>query len=109
MKDYCLFLELPVLDYDSRLNSPQSIRAGTSLILDVNFTAVPNATVQWFFNDGQVSSRAAVTSDISHTNFAIKGAGKDDAGVYKVKVTNKAGSKSASFTVGIKGRLHNIY
>jgi len=102
-----VFLELPVLDYDSRLKSPQSIRAGTSFIIDVNFTAVPNATVEWFFNDLPLttSARVAKTADVSHTNLTIKPMTPNDAGIYKVKVTNKAGSQTAAFTVGVKGRI----
>ena len=93
-----------MLDYDARLNSPQSLRAGTSLIIDVNFTATPSATVAWYFNDAPLApTRATVSGDISHTNLHVKAVGKDDAGVYKVKVTNKAGSTSATFTVGVKG------
>jgi hypothetical protein len=97
--------ELPVLDYDSRLNNLLGCRSGASLMIDVNFTAFPDPTVEWFFNGAPLSTggRTGIQTDAWHTGLNLHGITPTDAGLYKVKVTNKAGSKTATFTVGVKG------
>ena len=97
--------ELPVLDYDRRLDNLASCRSGATLSIDVNYTAFPDPKIEWSFNGLPLtdSSRISVQTDSWHTGVNIRSLTPQDAGVYKVKVSNKAGSKTASFTVGVRG------
>ena len=100
--------ELPMLDYDERLNNALSCRSGTTVNIDVNFTAHPDPTVEWFFNGAPLTStgvQASVRQDAWHTGLTVKNIKPNEAGLYKVKVSNKAGSKTATFTVEVKGTL----
>ena len=103
--------ELPELDYDHRYKEPQTIRAGRSLILDVSYTGVPAPKAEWYFNEQPVmrSAKTDVSSSDSHTTFSLKDISRDDAGTYKVKVTNKAGSKTSSFEVRVIGEFTSAF
>jgi len=98
--------ELPVLEYDERYNQVQSCRSGTSLTIDVNFTAHPDPSVEWFFNGTPLTSsgvQATASTDAWHSGLTLKNIRPNEAGLYKIKVANKAGSKTATFTVEVKG------
>jgi len=103
---FAIIPELPVLDYDQRLINLLGCRSGTNLSLDVNYSAHPDPTVEWFFNGAPMSGtgRVAIQTDAWHTSLNVRGLTPADEGVYKIKVTNKAGSKTATFTVGVKGQ-----
>jgi len=101
-----LLAELPVLEYDQRFNNVLSCRSGTSVNIDVNFTGYPDPTAEWFFNGTPLASsgvQATVQTDAWHTGLNVKNLRPNEAGLYKVKVSNKAGSKTATFTVEVKG------
>jgi hypothetical protein len=95
-----------VLEYDDRLNNLLGCRSGAGLSIDVNFTAHPEPTVEWFYNGAPLSGsgRVAIQTDSWHTSVNVRNLTPADAGLYKVKVANKAGSKTATFTVGVKGQ-----
>ena len=98
--------ELPVLEYDERFNNVLSCRSGCSVNIDVNFTAHPDPTVEWFFNGTPLSSsdvQASAYTDAWHTALNVKNIRPNEAGLYKVKVSNKAGSKTATFAIEVKG------
>ena len=98
--------ELPVLEYDERLNGVLSCRSGTTLNIDVNFSGYPDPAAEWFFNGTPLSSsgvQAGVQTDAWHTGLALRNVRPTEAGLYKVKVANKAGAKTATFTVEVKG------
>ena len=46
-----------------------------------------------------------ITEDDTHSTLRIKNTTLDNAGSYRVKATNKAGSDAASFEVFVKGEL----
>ena len=47
--------------------------------------------------------QASVHTDAWHTGLNVKNLRTNEAGLYKVKVSNKAGSKTATFTIEVKG------
>jgi len=99
-----------VLEYDERFNDVVSCRSGTSVNIDVNFSGHPDPTAEWFFNGTPLSSsqvQAAVQTDAWHTGLHVKNLRPNEAGLYKVKVSNKAGAKTATFTVEVKGLCPN--
>ena len=103
--------ELPVLDYDQRFDNVISARSGTSVNIDVGFTAHPDPTVEWFFNGTPLSAsgvQASVRTDPWHTGLSVTNVRPNEAGLYKVKVSNKAGSKTATFTIEVKG-MNELY
>ena len=102
--------ELPVLDYDKRFDDVISCRSGTGVNIDVGFTGHPDPTVDWFFSGAPLTSsgiQASVRTDPWHTGLTISNIKPNEAGLYKVKVTNKAGSKTATFTIEVKGMNSN--
>lgn len=95
-----------MLEYDERFNQVQSCRSGTSVIIDINFTGHPDPSVEWFFNGTPLTAsgvQASAQTDASHTGLTVKNIRPNEAGLYKVKVSNKAGSKTATFTIEVKG------
>ena len=99
-------LEHPKLEYDNRLKSVQNIRAGTSMILNIDFDAVPQPSVEWFLNNSSLSSsnRVNIEYSDSHTTLTVKNCNRDDAGKYTLKVRNKAGTATADFEVEVRGK-----
>ena len=97
----------PKLEYDARLKSAQLVRAGTSLIIQVDFTGVPTPTASWTLNGTSVatSQRATIDTTEYYTTLTVRNFTADDVGTYKVDVKNKAGSATASFQANIKGRF----
>lgn len=77
------------------------------MILPVDFSGQPKPTVQWFLNDQPLSSGPRVSfegSDV-HSVLTVSDLSPEDAGRYKVKITNKAGSQEAIFDINVRGRL----
>jgi len=98
--------ELPKLHYDERLNSMLSCWSGTSITIDVDITGRPDPTAEWFFNDRPLSSTGVhvnVQTYARRTRLTLSKVRPGEGGLYKVKVTNKAGANTATFIVEVKG------
>ena len=61
--------------------------------------------VEWQANGVALSraGRVDVTEDTDHSKLRIRDMTREDAGTYRIKISNKAGSDSASFDVSVKG------
>ena len=94
--------ELPRLEHDSSA-SHQTLKGGQTLNLDVNYSGYPKPKLQWFFNDTALPANADVTTSDVSTNLRVRAVTSDNAGQYKVKISNAAGEKSATFDVLVKG------
>ena len=98
--------ELPKLHYDKRLNRVLSCWSGTSITIAVNITGCQDPTVEWFFNEEPLSStgvQAVVETYAWRTRLTLFSLRPGEDGLYKVKVTNKAGANTATFEVEVKG------
>ena len=103
--EYIYLLATPKLEYDSRFNSQQSLKAGTTLTINVDFSGVPTPSAQWMLNGSEVIQDQRVTIKTSEYSSAIvvRGLSPKDAGIYKIDVKNAAGSANASFDIAVKG------
>jgi len=98
--------KLPVLEYDSMYKKPINVKAGNALNIDCSFSGVPAPKVEWLANGMPIaqSSRVDLSTDEYHSTLRITGMSSTDAGSYKIKISNKAGSDTASFDVTVKGK-----
>ena len=97
----------PELDYESRLKSPQSLKAGSTLTLHVDYTGSPTPTAAWSLGGTPVvsSPRVSIESSEYGTTLMVRGVGPEDGGNYRLDVKNAAGSANASFEVNVRGEL----
>ena len=103
--------ELPKIDYDSRLKSPQMVRVGHSLIIPINYVSEPAAKVEWFCNDKLLTDTTLGVSLDGVDTFStltIKKVASNNSGQYMVKLTNKAGSATAKFDFSVTGKISLI-
>ena len=49
------------------------------------------------------SSKIEIDEDDSHSTLRIRDMAPEDAGAYRIKISNKAGADSAAFDVSVKG------
>jgi len=80
------FIAHPQLDYDNKLKSKQSIKAGGSLSLTVNISGIPSPKVAWLL-DGETiekSPRLTIETTEEFSTLTIKNATIEDAGNYKI-------------------------
>ena len=106
MYETYVIAELPNIDYDSRLKTPQMVRVGHSLIIPINYVSEPAAKVEWFCNDKLLTDTTpGVTIDGVDTfsTLTIKKVTSTNSGQYMVKLTNKAGSAAAKFDFSVTG------
>ena len=84
-----------------------NLRSGQPFSLDIDFSAHPLPTVDWFLNDQPLTSSQTcdVTTTDWRTSVTFKPTQKEHEGRYKVKVKNVAGEKTATFDVKVKGKL----
>ena len=99
----------PKLSYPAKLKEPQKPKAGSPLIVQVNFTGIPMPTVTWTLNDQPLTSTNGLKIDTKDgtSTLTLKAAQPNYSGQLKVKVENKAGSDEAVFEVVIKGGSKN--
>jgi hypothetical protein len=71
----------------------------------VDFVGVPKPKAQWFHNDQPLTSgpRMAIESSDSQSSITVSDLRPEDAGQYKLKVTNKAGCQEAVFNINVRG------
>ncbi|XP_075998180.1 titin-like [Genypterus blacodes] len=80
-----------------------SVKTGNDLKIDVPFKGMPLPIVAWI-KDGNVlkeTSRVNVQTSDTSSQIVIKDATRTDVGVYKVTVTNSAGTKSEEIFVNV--------
>ena len=95
-----------MVDFDRRHKS-QTLNAGQNLSLGISYSGFPAPKTEWFFNDQPISPSPRATIDTSdlHSSLKVAGLNADDEGVYKVKITNLAGSEVVTFDTRIKGKV----
>ena len=100
------FIAHPQLDYDNKLKSKQSIKAGGSLSLTVNISGIPSPKVAWLL-DGETiekSPRLTIETTEEFSTLTIKNATIEDAGNYKISAENVVGKAEADFDIIVKGK-----
>ena len=101
---HSFYLERPKLMYDDSLTE-HNLRSGQPFSFDIDFSAHPLPTVDWFLNDQPLTSSQTcdVTTTDWRTSVTFKPTQKEHEGRYKVTVKNVTGEKSVTFDVKVKG------
>ena len=110
--DYCLclfFLVPPTVSFDDRYKDTQAVKAGSTLILPINFTGIPKPKVTWYHGNTRLhEQRGHVHLDTgdSYSTLTMTGIEKEEAGKYRVHIENEAGSAECEFDVMVKCKCH---
>jgi len=96
-----------VIEYSDSLKDTQKIKAGKSLILNVNIIGAPTPKATWWRNDTEIKSGldVSVEGDGTFSRLTVKNTSGDATGKYKVVAENSVGSDSAEFNVVILGQF----
>ncbi|GFS00827.1 titin [Elysia marginata] len=97
---------LPTLEYDNRLKSAQTLKAGSTITLKVNVAGIPTPTVSWLV-DGQPldkTDRVSIETSKDFSTLTIKNATINDSGVYTISAENVVGKAAADFEVNVKDK-----
>ena len=98
-----------MIEYSDSLKETQKIKAGKSLILNVNILGAPTPKASWWRNETEVKSGldVSVEGDGTFSRLTVKNTSADVTGKYKVVAENSVGSDSAEFDVVILGQFTN--
>ncbi len=82
------------------------MKAGASLVIPVDIDAYPKPKVEWLYNDRPLvnSNKVSVDTTPGHSTLTVKDMNPDNAGLYTLRVSNKAGTRDARFQVEVKGK-----
>ena len=96
---------MPALEYDNRLKSTQVAKAGSTVVLKVNVSGIPQPNVTWKLDGQEVARNDRVSVDTSkdYSTLTIKNAANMDTGLYTITAENVVGQAVADFQVEIKG------
>ena len=102
-----------MIDKDPRflVSRQQEVKAGSSLILPVNFTCTPAPKVTWSRNGVPLHNMPGhVHVDVgdNYSTLTVMGIEKDEAGKYEVHIENVAGAADTDFDVTVKGKTSFI-
>lgn len=106
-----LFTAHPALEYDNKLKSAQTVRAGITLTLTVNISGIPSPSVAWFLDDEplQKSDRVSIDTTDDYSILTIKNTMPDDTGIYTISAENIVGKAEADFEINVKGKVYLMY
>ena len=95
----------PEITYEDKYKEPQTLKAGSTLIIHVTISGYPKPKVTWTFNEEAISIKDGTTIETTDTysTLTIKGVGGANSGSYKVTAENVVASVSADFTVTVRG------
>ena len=86
-----------------------ALKAGASLIINVNISGSPDPKVKWFHGEQELTKTNGINIETTQTGstLTVKGVSSANAGTYKVVAENEAGSDIAEFTANIKGKNYD--
>ena len=95
----------PTVDFDNRYLGTQEVKAGSTLILPVNFAAAPAPRVTWYRNGvplQRMPGHIHIDNGEGYSTLTVMGIEQDEGGNYEVVVENSAGSDKTDFHVAVK-------
>ena len=100
----------PKIDTDTRYMAPvkQEVKAGSTLILSINFQGTPIPRITWYKGGIRLYEKPghiSIETGDNHTTLTITGIELEEAGAYKVSVENDVGSTDTHFDVIVKGKF----
>lgn len=97
---------MPVLEYDNRFRSAQTVKAGSTVSLKVDVSGIPSPSISWRL-DGETlekSDRLSIETTPDYSTLSIKNAVIEDTGVYTIVAENIVGKAVADFEIYVKGK-----
>ena len=82
----------------------QIAETNSTVILEVEFTGVPQPEVQWFRNGKKIPPSQDIVTSETKTTLTIKKISRKSGGRYEVRVTNVAGEAKTSASVSVVGK-----
>ena len=100
----------PKIEYDAKYKQPVSLNAGATLTLPVTVAGVPTPKISWFFGDKELKpgNGTSIETKEKSSQLTVKNTTGANAGTYRVKAENAAGSDQAEFKVSMKGKTRTI-
>ncbi|GFO38541.1 titin, partial [Plakobranchus ocellatus] len=97
---------MPTLEYDNRLKSAQTVKAGSTIVLKVNVAGIPYPNISWLLDGQQLdkSDRVSIETNKEFSTLTIKNATIKDTGVYTISAENVVGKAAADFEVNVKDK-----
>ena len=85
------------------------IPAGEDFSVNINYTAFPKPTAQFWNEDVELGSDSRVHIQVTEefVSIIVKKAVRSDAGQYRLRLTNDAGYDTATFNVTVLDRYSN--
>ena len=85
----------------SDMEDEMTLKAGSSAVIEMPFTANPQPKVTWSYNGGKFTDARRIKEDIIHnmTSLSLAKVVRNDSGSYKVTLENDHGT--CSFTIKI--------
>ena len=98
----------PAITYEDALSKPQVLKTGSTLVIHVNITGIPQPKVAWFCDDVELTIKNGVSYETTDTysTLTVKNVTGENSGKYKVTATNVVDTATAEFTVTIKGEYN---
>ena len=95
----------PKIEYDAKYKQTVALKAGATLTLPVTVSGVPTPKVTWYFGEKELKSGNGTTVETKEkaSTLTVKNTSGSNAGDYRVKAENPAGSDEAVFKVSMKG------
>ena len=95
----------PKIEYDAKYKQPVALNAGATLTLPVTVSGVPTPKVAWYFGEKELKpgNGTAIETKEKASTLTVKNTSGANAGEYRVKAENSAGSDEAVFKVSMKG------
>ena len=81
----------------------QIAETNSTVVLEVEFTGVPQPEVQWYRNGKRISPTQDITTSETKTTYIIRKINRNLGGRYEVRVLNVAGEAKTSASVTIVG------
>ena len=105
-----VFTAHPALEYDNKLKSAQTVRAGTTLTLTVNISGIPSPSVSWSLDNETLQKSDRISIDITedYSTLTVKNTLPDDTGVYTICAENVVGKAEADFDISVKGNVCTV-
>ncbi|XP_069384393.1 immunoglobulin superfamily member 22 [Paralichthys olivaceus] len=90
----------PRFDLQGKLKNQMVVRAGTTLCLQLSFTASPAPVVTWLKDGVLTAGKEVITKSKSNSQFLISSSQRSDSGVYRVHLKNDYGE--AHYDVNVR-------
>lgn len=106
-----LFAVPPEIDIDTSYASSQSVKAGSSVVLPINFMSNPAPRVTWLRDGVPLSLRPGhimIDSGETFSTLTILGIEKEEGGKYEALVENVAGTARHEFRVAVKCECNHL-